>query len=62
MDRSERMRRLAEPVESLAQSVARQVIELVVRVVREDGARAEVWRAARLRFLSRDSPSAPAGP
>ena len=30
MDRSERMRRLAEPVESLAQSVARRVIELVV--------------------------------
>ena len=33
MDRSERMRRLAEPVESLAQSVARRVIELVVEAL-----------------------------
>jgi hypothetical protein len=33
MDRSERMRRLAEPVESLAQSVARHVIELVVEAL-----------------------------
>jgi hypothetical protein len=57
MDPSERKRtasrRLAEPVESLAQNIARRVIELVVYT----------WeaRAARLRFLSRDSPSAPAG-
>ena len=33
MDRSERVRRLAEPVESLAQSVARRVIELVVEAL-----------------------------
>ena len=33
MDRSERMRRLAEPVESMAQSVARRVIELVVEAL-----------------------------
>jgi hypothetical protein len=33
VDRSERMRRLAEPVESLAQSVARRVIELVVEAL-----------------------------
>jgi hypothetical protein len=33
MDRSERMRRLAEPVELLAQNVARRVIELVVEAL-----------------------------
>ena len=33
MDRSERVRRLAEPVESLAQSVARRAIEIVVEAL-----------------------------
>jgi hypothetical protein len=61
MDPSERMRRLTEPVESMAQNIARRVIELEVEIA--GTAVVYTWeaRAARLRFLSRDSTSAPAG-